>query len=114
MLTGGRLATPPTRNLTVGAYWYVADAPRSAIKLRATQLDRDATPIEFTAVGFPANMIMSKPGQANPWDQRWYYRTSVDFVDVFPTAAGCWKVQLVDGRDDDVVVLELWGIGPPR
>ena len=49
------------------------------------------------------------------WDRGWYYRTATT-SDVFPTLAGCWKIQLLDlDPEADVIVVELRGIiGPPR
>jgi hypothetical protein len=104
ILVGGRLATPTARNLTVGSSVYLAAAPRLEIRLRATRLDRDATPLDLTATGYPTGEIYS-----DAWDTGWYYRISVAAVDVLPTSAGCWKVAWLDGADTDVVVVELWG-----
>jgi hypothetical protein len=109
VILGGRLATPTTRNLTVGSYWYVASAPLQEIKLRATRLDRDAPPLDLTATGYPTNEIYP-----DPWATGWYYRVAVDAVDLLPTSAGCWKVEWLDGTDTDVVVVELWGVPASR
>ena len=116
MLVSGRLAAPPTNNLVVGAYWYVAAPVRSEIALRATRIDRDAPPIDFSAVGYEINHVGYPSGDADPerWPSNWQYRTSVDFVNVFPTAAGCWKVAWVGGTETDVIVVDLWGVLPPR
>jgi hypothetical protein len=105
VIIGGRLATAPTRNLSTFAQWYVAARPEPMIRLRATRLDRDAPPIEFDAIGY------ATPEQyPAEWDRGWYYRTSPAAGDLFPTTAGCWKVQLMDAREDDVVVVELRGV----
>jgi hypothetical protein len=109
VVVGGRLATPTTRNLTVGSYWYVASAPLHEIKLRATRLDRDAPPLDLTATGYPTAEVYP-----DPWGTGWYYRVAVNAVDVLPTSAGCWKVEWLDGTDTDVVVVELWGVPATR
>jgi hypothetical protein len=110
MRVGGRLAAPPTRSLLVGSYWYLADSPRSQIRLRATRLDRDAPPIDFIAVGHAINQVAyASADPPDRWPPNWHYRTSIDFIDVFPTSAGCWKVAWVDGSETDVIVFPLGG-----
>jgi hypothetical protein len=110
LVAGGRLATYPTRNLTSGAVWFVADEQRPSITLRATRLDRDAPPIEFDAVGRASTEIF--PGG---WDRGWFYVASAAAAEVLPTPAGCWKVELVGGDPErDVIVVELRGLIPTR
>ncbi|TMB77312.1 MAG: hypothetical protein E6J52_06115 [Chloroflexi bacterium] len=110
VVIGGRLAAPPTRNLTSNSQWYVASSPKPMIQLRATRLDRNPPPIDFAAVGYSTTELLP-----SEWDRGWYYRTATT-SDVFPTLAGCWKIQLLDlDPEADVIVVELRGIiGPPR
>jgi hypothetical protein len=105
VIIGGRLGTAPTRNLTTFAQWYIAAEPQPMIHLRATRLDRDALPIEFDAIGYATPELY--PAE---WNRGWYYRTSPAAGALFPTTAGCWKIQLLDAREDDVVVVELRGV----
>ena len=111
VVIGGRLAAPPTRNLTSSSHWYVASPPQATVHLRATRLDRDAAPIQFAAVGYSTTELLP-----DRWNREWHYRTSTDSPDLFPTLVGCWKIQLLDfDPEADVVVVELRGIiGPPR
>jgi hypothetical protein len=105
---GGRLAAQPTRRLLVGSYWFLADPPRPQIRLRATRLNRDAPPIEFVAVGHTINQVAyASTDPPDRWPPNWYYRTSIEFIDVFPTSAGCWKVAWVDGSETDVIVFDF-------
>jgi hypothetical protein len=108
VVVAGRLATYPKRNLSPSDAWFIAADPRASIRLRATRLDRDMPPIDFEAIGRPINARLPEG-----FDRSWYYVNSVDTADHFPTVAGCWKVQLVDGDPErDVIVVSLRGPAP--
>jgi hypothetical protein len=108
IIVSGHLASVPRRNLLVGDEWFVSLPPTPSIELRVIRLDRPAPELRLRAVGYALAR-----GIPPDFDVGWDYRTSVDAVDLLPTPAGCWRVELVGGGPDDALIYELRGTAPP-